>query len=130
MKDVLIIEHIYPCRSYALKRIGRDDLLTLDWLKNEFPKLLQKYKDDMELEVGDILVWKNANANNIYCPVSIQGNEVIFEQIKYAYHCGVYEGSGFVSDCVLAEINLPLVIRKRKLNQLSRPDCYLRLEHE
>lgn len=130
MKDVLIIEHIYPCRSYCLKRIGREDLLTLDWLKNEFPKQLQKYKDGMRLEVGDVLVWENIDANNIYCPVHMLGNEIIFEQVKYAYHCAVYEGNGFVSDCVLTTQNLPLIIHKRKLEQLSRPDCYLRLEHK
>lgn len=127
MKDVLILEHVYPCRSYCLKRIGREDLLTLDWLKNGFPKLLQKYRDDLRLEVGDIIVWKN-DADNIYCPVSMWGNEIIFDQVKYAYHCAVYEGNGFVSDCVLDKY-LPLIIRKRKLDQLSRPDYYLRLEH-
>lgn len=130
MKDVLILEHIYPCRSYCLKRIGREDLLTLDWLKNEFLKKLQKFKDDMQLEVGDIVVWENKDAHNIYCPVSMWGNEIIFEQINYAYHCAVYEGNGFVSDCVLETGNLPFTIRKRNLNQLSRPDCLLRLEHE
>lgn len=130
MKDVFIIEHIYPCRSYCLKRIGREDLLTLDWLKNEFPKQLQKYKDDMRLEVGDIIVWENKDAHYIYCPVHMRGNEIIFEQVKYAYHCVVYEGNGFVSDCMLETDKLPFTIRKRKLEQLSRPDCYLRLEHK
>lgn len=129
MNDVLIIEQVYPCRSYCFTRIGRKDLLTLEWLNNEFPKLLQNYSDGMSLAVGDILVWKTADANSEYYPVHKQGSHVIFEKIQYSFHAGVYEGDGFVSDVALLDGGLPLVIRERRLVQLSRPDFYLRIQN-
>lgn len=129
MDDVLIIEQVYPCRSYCFTRIGRKDLLTLEWLNNEFPKFLQDYSDSTSLVAGDILVWKNAGAKHEYYPVHKQGSHVIFEKIKYSFHAGVYEGEGFVSDVALFDGGLPLIIRERKLEQLSRPDFYLRIQN-
>lgn len=129
MKDVIILEHIYPCRSYCLKRLDREDLLTLEWLENEFPKLLQKYRDNIVLKRGDILVWKSRESESCFAPVRIQNNRVLFEKIAYDYHCGVYEGDGLVSDVILDNA-LPLIIRERNLERLSRPDYYLRLKSE
>lgn len=129
MQDVLFLEHMYPCRSYCLTRIGRRDLLTLDWLNNEFPKLLQPFGENISLNVGDIIVWKH-EAHNIYRPIHMKDDQVIFEQIKYSYHTAVYEGNGLVSDMVLDGADIPLIIRKRQLEQLSRPDYYLRIDHK
>lgn len=129
MNDVLIIEQVYPCRSYCLTRIGRKDLLTLEWLGKEFPKLLQEYSDNEALVVGDILVWNNSGANHEYCPVHMQDGRVIFEKIQYSFHAGVFEGNGLVSDVALLNGGLPLIIRERRLEQLSRPDFYLRIQN-
>ncbi|MDE6735612.1 MAG: hypothetical protein K2J64_09130 [Desulfovibrio sp.] len=129
MQDVLFLEHMYPCHSYCLTRIGRRDLLTLEWLNNEFPKLLQPFKEGISLDIGNIIVWKN-EAYNIYRPIHMKDNQIIFEQIKYNYHSSVYEGNGIVSDMVLDGEAIPLIIRKRRLEQLSRPDYFLRLDHK
>lgn len=127
LQDVLILETVYPCWAYALTRIGKSELFTPDWLKNDMLRLLQKLKNQT-LSKGTLLVWKNHNCERIYSPVSIEGNEIISEEINYAYHAGVYEGGGLVSDMVKTDgdFDLPFIIRKRKLEQLSPPEYFLR----
>lgn len=82
------------------------------------------------LHKGDLLVWKNKESENCYCPISITEDGIIWEKLEYAYHVCVYEGACIISDMVKIDGNfeLPFIIRKRKLIDLSNPDFVIRFE--
>lgn len=127
--DVMFLETTYPCWAYALARTGKSNLLTLDWIKN-VDRILQVYDPKKDaLSIGDILVWKSDKNGSFYAPISVIGADIIWNKIAYAHHVGVYEGLGLVTDMVKTDVNfdLPFIIRKRRLEDLSNPDYFIRL---
>lgn len=132
LQDVLFLETTYPCWAYALARVGKKGLLSLDWIAKKMPKILLDYEDIRDSpQIGDILIWgKPANDDSCLCyaPVKIVGNEIIWEKIRYNYHVCVYEGYNLVSDMVKtdSDFELPWIIRKRRLSDLSDPDFVIR----
>lgn len=130
MKDVMFLENIYPCWSYALARVGRKDDFSFDWLKYIMPKLLVPYSNQNLLS-GNLLVWKAHNPSIYYLPVHIEyDGQIISEQIKYEHHVAVFEGQGLCSDMVHGEgeFAIPFIIRMRKVTQLSNPDYIITFE--
>lgn len=137
LQGVLLLETVYPCWAYALARIGKSDLFTWKWINEEMPDLLKKfdyYPNDLSnLKVGDLLVWKNTDKNTagvFYSPVSItQYGHITWEKINYKSHVCVWEGNGFVSDMLKTDGNfdLPFIIRRRMLEDLSIPNYMIRL---
>lgn len=131
LKPVSILETVYPCWAYALARVGKKDLLTWEWVKQEIEKECfdpyEGYKDN--LFIGDILIWKNPKEEqgHFYCSVTITDN-IIWEKISYSHHACVYEGNGMITDMVKTDGNfdLPFIIRNRRLSDLNEPDFVIR----
>lgn len=125
--NVLILETVYPCWAYALARVGKSELFHEAWLKDKMPKLLQEYNG--VLQEGDILVWQldeDKNNDHLYWPIEMGAGGVISRKVVYKYHVCVYEGSGIVSDLAAEDNLLPLIVRQRKLKELSDPDYMIR----
>lgn len=101
------------------------------------PELLKNfdyYPNDLSsLNTGDLLVWNNINKETsgvFYSPVSItQYGYVNWEKINYKNHVCVWEGNGFITDMVKTDGNfdLPFIIRRRRLEDLSMPGYMIRL---
>lgn len=130
LQQTSLLETVYPCWAYALTRVGKKDLLTWEWIKDIMPKDLldyDRYKDD--LWIGDILIWQNPKdeQGHFYCPVTINHN-IIWEKISYCYHACVFEGECMITDMVKTDGNfdLPFIIRKRRLSDLSDPNFVMR----
>lgn len=129
---IFIPETVWPCWAYALKRIGKSECLTEDWIYNKMPTLLEKFKPTSTLRSGDLLVWKNRTPQCIASPVGFIGERLVWSIIKYEYHAGVYEGcikdTLLVSDMVVngGSDAIPFVIRMRLLSEISTPDFVLR----
>lgn len=130
LREVSLLETVYPCWAYALARVGKKDLLSWEWINKEMQDCLdtyEKYKDD--LLIGDILIWRNPKEEqgHFYCPVTI-AYDITWEKISYCYHACVFEGNGLITDMVKTDGNfdLPFIIRKRRLSDLSEPDFVIR----
>lgn len=122
MLPVIMIETIYPCWTYALRRIGRSDLLNMQWLDDKMPELLVPYKG--VAGQGDLAVWQNEEASSIHKPVVItKTGMIISRRLKYNYHAAVCEGNGLVSDMVAPDdADIPFEIRIRPLSEIRKPD--------
>lgn len=129
MNEVLIPELIYPCWAYALRRIGKGKVLSLDWVKNTMPDLLNPCGDDAYgFDKGTILVWEHERGRPDIEPVKmLKSGNILWLPIEYNYHAGVYEGDGVVSDCAEhpGDFILPFIFRNRIIGDWRKPDYWI-----
>lgn len=139
MNEYFVPETIWPCWAYALKRVGKSDLLTAHWVHEEMPKLLSPYHSHGQIFTGDILVWRMHDAVTDFHPVGLTDgppSSVLHSRCKYDYHAAVCEqlqdGGYIVSDMVpgVDESPVPFMIRFRKLSELSCPDFVLSFKEQ
>lgn len=123
MKPV-ILNKSDTCLTYALKRIGADGLLPLDYPEMMSGEHFQifRYAQD-RAQVADILVWdadmsRFAMANEI----SADGR-LVYNLVVQGVHYAVCEEEGLISDC--ARNDFYPYIQIRRLAEV-KPDWMLR----
>jgi len=118
------------CLTYALRRIGKDELVNkvnYENVHDYFESFQFTDRKRLNLKVCDILLWQR-DAKYIDMPweISIDG-KILWHRKIMGSHVAVYEGDGIISDNTRL-INPPHPsIRVRKLEQLNKmPDYILR----
>ena len=125
LNKVVITKHD-TCKTYALKRIGLGELLSMD---SDEP-LIENLVDDNrfvcihKLRKGAILIWKRCNQGEINIGLEIDKNARVITRKKTIYgHCAVYEGKGLISDVYRDDVFSN--IRFRKSKDIRKPDFIL-----
>ncbi len=132
MDRIFIPETVWPCWAYALKRVGKSEYLTEQWIHNKMPKILEEFSSSKTIRKGDILVWKNNTPLHGSFPVGFIDENIVWSKVKYDYHAAVYEGCVkdvlLVSDMVVNDGSdvIPFIIRIRPLDDISAPNFVLR----
>lgn len=119
------------CLTYALKRIGADNLVNKIDYENvheyfDFVNFGRRSQD--KLKPGQILLW-DRNVEYVDLPWSIDENgNIIWYKIPVAFHFAVYEGNDMFSDCTRLARSPHPSLRMRRFSDLKKmPDQVLTL---
>lgn len=119
LKDVFLLDFLYPCATYVVKRLGIDMSP-----KDLYQTTGKEYDGNPEsLSVGDVLVWnyrKDSPTLDVVMQMTDRG-PITSRKIQ-GKHLGVYEGDGLVSDLTFYEDPPIPFIRQIPLEEIkSRP---------
>jgi hypothetical protein len=125
MIKAVVISKTESCLSYALKRIGADDLLPIDYdrmVSGEHFHVL-RWSETADMQAGDLVLWNRDLARSLL-PIEITtAGTIVHGYLPTGLHYAVYEGDGILSDST-RDGDYP-VVRLRKLAD-CRPDWILR----
>jgi hypothetical protein len=120
----VVLEKTDTCLSYALKRIGAEGLLPIDYDRmvsgREFEVLRWREAD---MQVGDLVLWDRDLTRSLLPTEITTVGTIIHGYMPTGLHYAVYEGEGILSDSS-RDGDYP-VVRLRKLAD-CRPDWILR----
>lgn len=118
------LEKTDTCLSYALKRIGADSMLPIDYEGMMSGTCFEVFGwGIIRPEIGDIILWNRDLAKSLLPVVIGEDGRIVHSYIPTGLHYAVYEGNDVISDSV-RDNDYP-IIRLRLLSD-TRPDHILR----
>lgn len=112
------------CLSYALRRIGAERLLPIDYGGMVSGTYFEVFGwGIIGPEIGDVILWDRDLTKSLLPIVIDGGGRIVHSHIQTGLHYAVYEGDDVISDCV-RDNDYP-IIRLRLLSD-TRPDRILR----
>lgn len=124
LSSVSLDEFAYPCLLYAIRRVGLSYLPCDKLIKR---RGIRYPLTSGELQIGDILVWRNKKASVVSDAVlHMSAHGQITTKVQLGVHFGVYEGDGFVSDATFDGESYFPRIRLRHLSECVPPNEVLR----